>query len=51
MHYTIKICGRKQVYLHSFYTLALYTSEWSTSALTLDPGVHWLGGWLGPSLF
>ena len=48
-----KRIGGTAVYLHWFLTSALDGGEWSTSRLRRftpgkGPGIHWVGGWVGP---
>jgi hypothetical protein len=50
----MKTCWKVEVWLHTFLTLALDGGEWSASRPgrfttgIRGPGMHWIGGWVGP---
>jgi hypothetical protein len=52
--HAMKTCAGVDVYIHIFFIWALFGGEWSASRpcrLTPGegiPGIHWVGGWVGP---
>jgi hypothetical protein len=50
----MKVYGGVEVYVHVFLTSALLGGEWSASRpghftpKERVPGIHWIGGWVGP---
>jgi hypothetical protein len=54
MYCPMKTCGRREVYLQKYLTLALDGLEWLVPCTTCvnhrarTPPYHWIGGWVGP---